>query len=74
MPDWIRQSKKEVKVSPLTKEAGAGAAWIALAIEKPSIWSWLSSEINKENWYWISPDLFYFKNEEDKVKFILRWV
>ncbi len=66
-PDWIRQSKK-VKVSPLAK------------IEKPSIWLWLSSEIDKENWYWISsesfllPDLFYFKNEEDKVKFILRWL
>ncbi len=46
-----------------------------------TILTWMSSEIEDENWgYTISfldskdVDIFYFNNEEDKVKFILKWL
>ncbi len=43
---------------------------------------WLNSEIGSDSWHLaIHPshnptgtDTFYFKHEEDKVKFILRWL
>jgi len=36
---------------------------------------WLKAEIGKENKDWLfAHRVFYFKHEEDKVKFILRWL
>ena len=40
---------------------------------------WLDDNINKGDWKWIIseslffPEVFYFNNEKDKVKFILKW-
>ncbi len=54
------------------------------AVDHIRIREWLASEIGKENedWIWtlhfphdsFSYDKFQFKYEEDKVKFILRWL
>ncbi len=43
------------------------------------IFLWLSINIGKRfgawNWTWVGNDVcIYFKHEEDKVKFILRWL
>lgn len=36
---------------------------------------WLSDEIGTENWFYdVSMHRIFLKNEEDKVKFILRWM
>jgi len=44
----------------------------------PELGSWLLQFIGKnhENWEWLWDDtwIFEFKEEEDKVKFILRWL
>lgn len=42
-----------------------------------SLLNWLRSEVGCENWnYWTSGSSYQlnFKHEEDKVKFILRWL
>jgi len=47
------------------------------------IWNWCNEEFGSKFWRWkLYPslgdkhqvDTFYFKTEEDKVKFILRWL
>ncbi len=39
------------------------------------IYSWLQNEIGSENWDWSwNKRTLIFANEEDKVKFILRWL
>ncbi len=38
-----------------------------------SIYNWLKSEIGYDN-YDFDRENLYFKHEEDKVKFILRWL
>ena len=46
-------------------------------IETPAIEDWLRDEIGYqcEHWAVSLPDsIIYFKHEEDKVKFILRWL
>ncbi len=41
-------------------------------------WEWLDHEIGADHWLWDPIDSiterYYFKHEEDKVKFILRWL
>ncbi len=41
-----------------------------------AIYDWLQSEVGFQNWERTVQDniRFYFKYEEDKVKFILRWL
>lgn len=42
-----------------------------------SMWHWLYHNVGQENNYWFwdeSMRRIFFRNEEDKVKFILRWM
>ena len=55
--------------------------WHQIKIEnKPHLWyqtfDWLDNNIGPENicWYYAYPSKLFFKNEEDKVKFILQWM
>ena len=51
-----------------------------LELPVPTIMVWLHAHVGKRhsNWQWKSLDYFkselWFKHEEDKVKFILRWM